>query len=149
MITSPPGAAGCGGAVGTVRSAVRALNDGDIDGYFGSFDPTCPRWISGFAHPLALRDVRDGFEQLRAGFAGLHLGEDLLFGDERFVCARWRMTGRHEGEYFGVAPTGLSIEVETCEIYEVADDLVVASWVYGDVLAQLLRQIGDKRGDAT
>jgi predicted ester cyclase len=149
MISSPKEAAGTGRAVGAIRSAVRALNDGDIDGYFGYFDPACPRWVLGFAHPLALRDVRDGLEQLRAGFAELHLGEDLLFGDERFVCARWRMTGRHEDEYFGLAATGLSIDVETCEIYEVAGDRVITSWVYGDLLAQLLGQICEKEDDTT
>ena len=136
-------------AVVAVRSAVRALNAGEIDGYFSYFDPACPRWISGFAHPLQLTDVRDGFEQLWAAFAGLHLGEDVLFGDERFVCARWRMTGRHVSEYLGLGPTGRSINVETCEIYEIVGDRVVESWVYGDLLAQLLGQISDEGGGAT
>jgi predicted ester cyclase len=148
MISSPEDGSSESRAVVAVRSAVRALNDGDIDGYFSHFDAVFPRWISGFAQPLALSDVRDGFDQLRAAFAGLHLGEDVLFGDERFVCARWRMTGRHIHDYLGLAPTGRSIGIETCEIYEVAGELVVASWVYGDVLAQLLGQISAEPGDA-
>ena len=136
------------GAVSAVRAAVVALNGGDIDGYFGHFDPACPRWIAGFASPIGLADVRDGFEQLRSAFAGFHLHEDLLFGDERFVCARWRLRGRHTSEYLGLAPRGLSIDVETCEVYEIADAVVVTSWVYGDVLAQLVTQLSAD-GDAT
>jgi predicted ester cyclase len=48
----------------------------------------------------------------------------------------------------GFPPKGRSIDVETCEIYEVTDGIVVASWVYGD-LGQLFRQIGTEQGDAT
>jgi predicted ester cyclase len=136
------------GAVAAVRDAVAALNDGEVDGYFRHFDPACLRWIAGFAEPLSLADVRDSFEQLRDAFAGFHLYEDLLFGDDRFVGARWRLQGRHTNEYLGVAAGGRSIDVETCEIYEVADGVVVASWVYGDVLAQLVSQLsaGDEDG---
>jgi hypothetical protein len=32
----------------------------------------------------------------------------------------------------GMASHGNSIDVATCEIYEIADDLVVQSWVYQD-----------------
>jgi predicted ester cyclase len=137
------------GAVAAVRAAVEALNDGEVEGYFRHFDPGCPRWIAGFTEPIGLADVRNGFEQLRDAFAGFHLHEDLLFGDDRFVCARWRMQGRHANEYLGVAPRGRSIDIETCEIYEVADATVVSSWVYGDVLAQLLTQLTADDGDAT
>jgi len=137
------------GAVAAVRAAVASLNDGDIDGYFRHFDPACPRWIAGFAEPISLADVRDGFEQLRNAFAGFHLHEDLLFGDDRFVCARWRLQGRHTNEYLGVAPRGRSIDISTCEIYEVGDGVVVTSWVYGDVLGQLLTQLAPDEGDGT
>lgn len=134
-------------AVDAVRSAVAALNDGDIDGYLRYFDPSCPRWVPGIAQPLTLADIADNFRLLQAAFEGLHLDEDLLFGDEGFACARWRLRGLHVGDYMGFAPKGQSIDVETCEIYEVSDGLVVASWVYGD-LGQLFRQIGAEPGDA-
>ena len=135
-------------AVDAVRSAVAALNDGDVDGYLRYFVPSCPRWVPGIEQPLSLTDIADNFRLLQAAFEDLHLHEDLLFGDERFACARWRLRGLHVGDYMGFAPKGQSIDVETCEIYEVSDGLVVASWVYGD-LGQLFRQIGAEPGDAT
>jgi SnoaL-like polyketide cyclase len=138
-----------GKAVDAVRSAVAALNDGDIDGYLRHFEPACRRWIAGFAQPLALVDVGNGLRQLSAAFDGLHLDEDVLFGDERFACARWRMRGRHTREYLECPPTGLPIEVETCEVYEIGGDLVVTTWVYGDVLGQLVAQIAAAEGDGT
>jgi predicted ester cyclase len=127
-------------AVDAVRSAVTALNDGDIDGYLRYFDPSCPRWVVGFEQPFTLTDISDSLQQLHAAFEGLHLDEDLLFGDERFVCARWRLRGRHVSDYLGFAPKGQSIDAETCEVYELGSGLVVTTWVYGD-LGQLFRQI--------
>jgi hypothetical protein len=138
-----------GKAVDAVRSAVAALNDGDIDGYLRHFEPACRRWIAGFAQPLSLADVGDGLRQLSAAFDGLHLDEDVLFGDERFACARWRMRGRHIREYLECRPTGQSIDVETCEVYEIGGGLVVTTWVYGDVLGQLVGQLAAAEGDGT
>jgi hypothetical protein len=136
-------------AADAVRSAVAALNAGDLDGYLAYFDASCPRWVAGFDQPLSLADIRDSFQQLHAAFAGLHLDEDLLFGDERYACARWRLRGVHVREYLGFAPARQSIDVETCEIYEVDRDLVISSWVYGDVLGQLSRQLSTEDGDIT
>jgi predicted ester cyclase len=127
-------------AVDVVRSAVMALNDGDIDGYLRRFDPSCPRWVSGFAQPLTLSEIGGNFRQLRDAFEGLYLGEDLLFGDDQFACARWRLRGIHVKDYMGYPPSGQAIDAETCEIYQVSGGVVVTSWVYGD-LGQLFRQI--------
>jgi predicted ester cyclase len=123
-----------------VRSAVMALNDGDVDGYVRHFDPSCPRWVPGLAQPLTLAEISDNFRQLYYAFDGLHLGEDLLFGDDQFACARWRLQGRHVENYMGYPPFGKEIDTETCEVYQVSGGVVVASWVYGD-LGQLFRQI--------
>jgi predicted ester cyclase len=135
-------------AVDAVRSAVAALNGGDLDGYLEYFDPTCPRWADGLAQPLSLTDIADGFRQLYVAFDGLHLDEDLLFGDDRFVCAHWRLRGLHVKEYLGFAPKGRSIDVATCEVYEVSGDRVVTTWVHGD-LGQLFQQIAAEDGEVT
>jgi len=129
------------GAVEAVRLAVASLNGGDVDAYLAGFDPDCRRWISGFDQPLDFGDVGESLRQLSIAFEGLRLDEDVLFGDERFVCARWRMRGLHRAEYLGLAPTGRSIDVETCEVYEIDDGRVVNTWVYGDVLGQLMGQM--------
>ena len=127
-------------AVDVVRSAVMALNDGDIDGYLRRFDPACPRWVRGLAQPLTLSEISDNFRQLQGAFEGLHLGEDLLFGDDQFACARWRLRGLHVKDYLGYPPSGQAIDTETLEIYQVSGGVVVTSWAYGD-LGELFRQI--------
>jgi predicted ester cyclase len=127
-------------AVEAIRSAVAAFNDGDIDGYLAYFDPSCERRIMGLEEPLTFTDIGDGLRAMRDAFEGLHLEEDALFGDDSLVCARWRMQGVHVSSLFGVEPSGRAIDVETCEVYELASNIVMTSWVYGD-LGDLVRQL--------
>ena len=132
--------------VDAVRAAVAALNGGDIDGYLRHFDPACPRWVAGLDGPLSLADIRASLDQFHAAFKGLVLDEELVFGDDRYVCARWRLRGTQVGDYFGIASTGRSIDVQTCEIYELDAARVVTVWTHGDPGA-LFRQIGADAGE--
>jgi predicted ester cyclase len=129
------------GRVNSIRAAVAALNSGNIDGYLQHFDPTCERWVAGLEQPLSLTNIRDGIQHLYGAFEALYLHEDLLFGNEQFVCARWRLRGVHVKDYLGIAPTRRQIDTQTCEVYEFRGDLVVATWSYGDP-GQMFRQIG-------
>lgn len=130
--------------VEAVRAAVAALNAGDPEGYLQAFTPTSLRWVPGIEEPFPLVDIAENIGQLCAAFTGFFLGEELLFGSGRHVCARWLMTGTHSGEYLGIAPTGRVISVAQCEVYAFdADDAgrVTNTWSYGDPLA-LFRQLG-------
>jgi len=129
------------GAVVAVRSAVAALNEGDVEGYLEGFSASCQRWVSGMDAPRTLDDMRSDIGELYGAFEPLQLGEDLLFGSDRFVCARWRLVGVHTAPYFGVPATGREISVRNCEVYEHDGEHVVAVWTYGDPL-DLARQLG-------
>jgi len=134
---------GAQGHVEAVRTAVGAMNAGDVDRYLQAFTPTSPRWVPGIEEPFPLSAIAENITALHGAFTGFHLHEDLLFGAGRHVCARWRMVGTHTDEYFGIAPSGRAISVENCEIYEFDHDeggLVATTWSYGDPAA-LFRQI--------
>jgi predicted ester cyclase len=120
---------------GLVRRAVAALNDGDIEGYLDGFAPDCLRWVGGLGLALTLPDIRDNTRQLFAAFDEFHLDEDLLFGGDGHVCARWTLRGVHAGEYGGIAPTHRKIAVETCEVYTFTGDKVTECHVYGDAMS--------------
>ena len=129
-----------GSCVHIVRGAVAALNAGDIDGYFSHIDSSCKRWVVGLDQPLSVKDIRDSIIHLRSAFDDLFLHEDMLFGNEQFVCARWRMQGVHVKEYLGIAPQQRSINLQSCEIYAFAGESITTVWTYGDP-GQLMRQI--------
>jgi len=120
---------------GLVRRAVAALNDGDIEAYLGGFALDCLRWVSGLDVPMTVPDIRENLRQLSAAFDQLHLHEDLLFGADGHVCARWTLTCVHTGDYGGIAPTHREIALETCEVYTFTGDKVTECHVYGETMS--------------
>jgi steroid delta-isomerase-like uncharacterized protein len=127
--------------VDAIREAVEALNRGDADAYVSAFAPSCLRTVPGVVDPLHLDEIEDGLRGLAQAFEGVRLDPLVLFGDGRYVSARWLMTGVHTGEYLGVPATGRPVSVETCEVYEFDGGRVTASWAFGDAL-ELPRQLG-------
>jgi predicted ester cyclase len=125
-----------------LRRAVAALNDGDIEGYLSGFAPDCLRRVGGLKMVLTVSDIRENLRQLFVAFDGLHLDEDLLFGGNGHVCARWTLRGVHTGEYGGIAPTHREIAVDTCEVYTFAGDKVTESYVCGESMS-LFNQLAE------
>ena len=126
-----------------IRGSVAALNSGDVDGYLAGFSPDCRRWISGLDTPLTLSEVGDNLRQMMTAFDRMHLREDLLFGDNGYVYARWTLRGVHTGDYGGIAPTQREIAVQTSEVYAVTGGRVAESWVYGELLS-LFHQLQER-----
>jgi predicted ester cyclase len=129
-----------GPCVRDIRIAVASLNQGELDAYFRFFRPSCMRWVDGIEVPFSLDEVQENLIQLVAAFEGLRLEEELLFGTDQYACAQWKMTGRHVADYLGISPTGRSIDVRTCEVYEFNGGQVTTTWTHGD-LTGLFRQI--------
>jgi len=123
-----------------IRTAVDALNRGQVDEYLRCFSAQSLRWIDGIDAAISLTEVESNLRHLLSAFEDVRLAEELLFGTDRHVCAHWRMAGRHVGEYFGIAPTGREIDVRLCEVYEFDAGKVTTTWIHGDPMV-LFRQI--------
>jgi predicted ester cyclase len=123
-----------------VRAAVRALTAGAAPRYQEAFAPTCMRWTLGAGDAVPAGAVAEVLHDLHRAFDGFHLDEELLLDAGRHVVARWRTSGTHVAEYAGIAPTGRTFSVQTCEIYQLDGDAVVATWAYGDPM-DLVRQL--------
>jgi predicted ester cyclase len=128
-----------------VRRAVAALNQGDVDTYAAAFAPGCGRWMSGADEPLPAADVANTLRALHRAFTDFRLDEELLVASGSYVIARWRTRGRHTAEFAGLAPTGRSVDVRTCEIYQLEAGQVVATWSYGDP-ADMYHQLTAEEG---
>jgi predicted ester cyclase len=130
--------------VALVRRAVAAFNEPDVEGYLEAFSLDCLRWVGGLGVALTVSDIRDNLGQLFAAFDALHLDEDLLFGGDGHVCARWTLRGVHTGEYSGIAPTHREIAVENCEVYTFTGDKVTECYVYGESMSLFDQLTGNR-----
>jgi steroid delta-isomerase-like uncharacterized protein len=76
-----------------------------------------------------------------AGFSDFRLERRMLLIDGATNSDQWVMSGTHDGEFLGLAPTGKRVEVAGATFSEFRDDgLVVRDTHYVDVHA-LLRQL--------
>lgn len=91
-------------------------------------DPTSPQVPPGpqGVHEL-VRHYREAFPDLSYEI------QDLFAADDR-VAHRWVLTGTHEGELMGIAPTGRRVRVEGIEINRIARGEIAESWAIGDAM---------------
>ena len=66
---------------------------------------------------------------------------DLFVTREGWAAWRWRLSGRHRGEFGGLAATGREIDFSGATIARLDEDVICELWTFPDRLA-FLRQIG-------
>jgi steroid delta-isomerase-like uncharacterized protein len=74
-------------------------------------------------------------------YPDIHLTVEDLIAEGDKVVGRTTVTGTHQGEFMGVAPTGRSVTYNEMFIFRFADGRVVETWGVVDVYAQM-KQIG-------
>jgi predicted ester cyclase len=136
--------------IGDNLALVRSMEE-DL---FNRRDPTAvDRYVS---PAYTLRTAEDGApsgrEAVRTyiaaylnGFPDLHISIDQLLEVGDKVVGVFTFTGTHQGDLFGVAPTGRSVSVRQIAIYRVEDGQVVDEWEISDQLG-LMQQIGALSG---
>jgi steroid delta-isomerase-like uncharacterized protein len=126
----------------TLQRLYGRLNDGDIDG-FGAM--LADDFIEHEESP-GIAPTKDGvlefFRMQLAAFPDMRMDpEDVLASGDK-VVARARMTGTHQGELIGLAPTGRSVDVQLIDIIRFDDDgLAREHWGGFDEMA-MMQQLG-------
>jgi len=126
----------------TMRTAYERISAGDIAG-FGDLvadDFVEHEEVPGLAPNK--EGTLDYFRILLSAFPDMQMDvEDLIAGDDKTV-ARVKATATHRGEFMGVPPTGMHIEVRLIDIMRFDDDgLVCEHWGVADMLS-LMQQLG-------
>jgi steroid delta-isomerase-like uncharacterized protein len=85
--------------------------------------------------------VKRVLDMIESAFPDLHVAQadSVTEGDK--VAFRWMMSGTHEGELMGVAPTGERVSVMGIDIVRVVDGEILDYWGEFDVMG-MLRQLG-------
>jgi predicted ester cyclase len=119
---------------------LRIWNDGDYDVadeifHPQSITPDAPQL------PVGPEGCKQVARMFRDAFPDFHMTvEDVVAEEDRVVC-RFRQTGTHEGEFFGVAPTGRTVDFGEIALCQIADGQIVASWFQTDLLT-MMSQLG-------
>jgi steroid delta-isomerase-like uncharacterized protein len=88
---------------------------------------------------------REGFKafftELTTAFPDAHIEPAHMVADDENVAIAYTLTGTHEGDFNGIAPTGKKIEVRGLQIGRFEDGKIVERWGSSDELG-ILKQLG-------
>jgi predicted ester cyclase len=123
-----------------MTSQLAIWNDGDYDladelFHPESVTPDAPQLPVG---PEGCKQVARIF---REAFPDFHMTVEDTVAEGDLVVCRFRQTGTHRGELFGIAPTGRSVDFGEMALCRFAGGKIVATWFQTDMLA-LMSQLG-------
>ena len=84
---------------------------------------------------------RTFFRSLSTAFPDFHLEPQTMVVDDDQVAFAYTLTGTHQGEFQGVAPTGNKIEVRGLQIGRFENGQIVERWGMSDQMG-IMQQIG-------
>ena len=90
--------------------------------------------------PAGREGVKQLFTTLRGAFPDLKATIDVIAEGDK-VVARSTWSGTHQGEFMGIPPTGVKINVPGISIFRIAGGKIVEHWGEEDVLGWL-QQLG-------
>ena len=99
--------------------------------------------LSGVTHGLqkGLEYEVEAAKMFRDAFPDYHMTIEDIVGEEDRVVARYRQTGTHQGELFGIPPTGKEVDFEEIALLKFADGMIIVSWFQTDLL-KMMSQLG-------
>jgi steroid delta-isomerase-like uncharacterized protein len=83
----------------------------------------------------------DFFSGLRTAFPDLHIEVVHLVADDNNVSFAYEITGTHQGDFAGIAPTGKAIKARGMQISKFENGKMTERWGSSDQLG-ILKQLG-------
>ncbi|MFC7383774.1 ester cyclase [Sphaerisporangium rhizosphaerae] len=122
-----------------------AVNSGDAELVFKAIDEVVdPDVVVRTPLPIdatGAQALKEVFGRLLRAFPDLHIAVEDVIAEGDKIVYRNTVTGTHQGEYMGLAPTGRSISYNEIFIFRFADGRITETWGVVDVLSQM-RQLG-------
>jgi len=117
------------------------INSGNVDVAVESFAPDAVDHDPAPGQGPGRDGFRAFFSELTAAFPDAHIEPAHLVSDDDHVAIAYTLTGTHQGDFNGVAPTGRKIEVRGVQIGRFEDGKIVERWGSSDELG-ILKQLG-------
>lgn len=127
--------------IATQDKAAELINAGDVDaGVDTMFAENAVDHDPAPGQGPGREGFREFFHTLVAAFPDAHLEPATLVADDQYVCLAYTLTGTHQGEFQGVAPTGKRIKVRGLQIGRFQNSQIVERWGSTDELG-IMRQL--------
>jgi len=91
---------------------------------------------------LGIEEFRQFYHRVLEGFPDQQMKILHAVGDDTQACIHWEVSGTHEGDFFGVAPTHQKVSFDGMSFITVADGKITEawdSWDMGSLMASLAK----------
>ena len=122
------------------ESLAENINAGDVDAAVQSFAEDAVDHDPAPDQGPGREGFKGFFETLATAFPDVHIEAEHLVADDENVAVAYTLTGTHEGEFQGIAPTGRKIEVRGLQIGRFEDGKIAERWGSSDELG-ILQQL--------
>jgi steroid delta-isomerase-like uncharacterized protein len=117
------------------------VNSGNFDVFDEIVDPNIVDHNPGTDQGPGPEGYKQFFGMMRAAFPDLEVTPEHMTATDEGVALAYTVTGAHEGEFLGVAPTGRQITARGVQIARFRDGKMVERWGSSDELS-ILQQLG-------
>jgi steroid delta-isomerase-like uncharacterized protein len=117
------------------------INSGDVATAVESFAENCIDHDPAPDQEPGRKGFETFFTALKKSFPDAMLAPDQLVADDDHVAIAYTLSGTHEGEFKGIAPTHRRVEIRGVQIGRFEDGKIVERWGASDELG-ILRQLG-------
>ncbi len=91
--------------------------------------------------PTGPEGIKAVLSMFRSGIPDLRLVIDDMIAEGDKVAVRYTLEGTHEGELFGVPPSGQRVSIESFTVERVSDGRIREHWRVTDTL-DMMQQLG-------
>ena len=126
------------------KAVIRRFWEAVNQGYLNALDDTLAASYKGRMpglEPLDCAGVKDVVAQYRSAFPDLHVTIDDMIAEGDKVATRFTITGTHQGDLMGLAPTGKPMTVSGVTVMRFRDGKVAEEWEQVDMMS-MMQQLG-------
>ena len=91
------------------------------------------------------RPGRDGFKETialyKSVFPDMEVSDVQVISEGDYAATRWKVSGTHQADFFGVPATGKRVTVEGMNFYRLEDGKITEVWTQFDGVA-MMQQLG-------
>ncbi len=118
-----------------------AINSGNLDGIRELVAPTVVEHDPGPNQGPGAQGYIDLFTEMRTAFPDLKAVPEHITADDDTIAMAYTITGTHQGDFQGIAPTGKTIKARGVQIARFENGKMVERWGSSDELG-ILKQLG-------
>lgn len=128
-------------AKAVVRRWCAAWNQHDVEAAVALLSEAYVRHDANLPEVIGPDAQRQFMQGLFAAFSDMALEEQAIIADGDLVALRLLISGRHTGEFLGIAATDRQVSFQAVDVFRVEGAALAQQWSILDVLG-LLRQLG-------